>query len=152
MTILNTGHVSFSGLDFSNIQVSTLINNKWLGPNIAGGIFGGTNLEKADLRGSLLFGSWFQKSNMKGCKFSNPDLGIAKKTFKGHTDWVKSVSISSDGKFIASGSDDQTVKLWSVETGKMIKEFKGHTSHVDSVSISSDGKFIASGSEDNTVK
>ena len=63
-------------------------------------------------------------------KLWSVDTGKMIKEFKGHTSSVDSVSISSDGKFIASGSRDETVKLWSVDTGKMIKEFKGHTSHM----------------------
>ncbi len=54
---------------------------------------------------------------------------------------------SKDGKFIASGSLDKTVKIWEFSTGKLLKEFKGHSS-VYSVSFSNDGKFIASGRDE----
>jgi WD40 repeat protein len=53
---------------------------------------------------------------------------------------------------LASGSDDNTIKLWDVATGKPITTLKGHTSPVWSVSFSPDGKTLASGSEDNTIK
>ncbi len=39
-------------------------------------------------------------------------------TLNGHTDWVWSVCFSPDGKFIASGSDDRTVKIWNKDTEK----------------------------------
>jgi len=42
------------------------------------------------------------------------------KTLKGHTDYVLSVCFSPDGKFLASGSGDDTVKLWEMPTGKFI--------------------------------
>ena len=65
---------------------------------------------------------------------------------------LNSVCFSSDGKKIASGSDDKTVRVWHVETGECIKTFEGHNGSVNSVCFSSDGKKIASGSGDKTVR
>ncbi|MEH1859123.1 MAG: serine/threonine-protein kinase [Nostoc sp.] len=65
---------------------------------------------------------------------------------------VNSVAISPDGKTIASDSEDGTIKLWNLETGKEIHTFKGHFGSVLSVAISPDGKTLASGSEDGTIK
>ncbi len=70
----------------------------------------------------------------------------------GHTNAVNSVAISADGKYIVSGSWDNTVRLWDLATGKEIRRFEGHTSIVNSVAISADGKYIVSGSGDNTVR
>ena len=69
----------------------------------------------------------------------------------GHTDWVTSVTFSSDGRLIVSGSEDTTVKLWDVQTGGVVKTFHGHTSYVQSVSISADHTRIVSGSGDYTI-
>ena len=73
-------------------------------------------------------------------------------TLKGHTDYVFSVAFSPDGKTIASGGVDNTVKLWNAADGKEITTLKGHTDYVMSVAFSPDGKTIASASWDSTVK
>ncbi len=53
---------------------------------------------------------------------------------------------------MASGSEDNTVKLWSIESQKEMITLQGHSSYVCSVAFSRDGKYLASGSADNTVK
>jgi WD40 repeat protein/energy-coupling factor transporter ATP-binding protein EcfA2 len=70
----------------------------------------------------------------------------------GHNDGVWSVSFSPDGKTLATGSEDKTIKLWNVETGEEIGTLSGHNGSVYSVSFSSDGKTLATGSEDKTIK
>jgi WD40 repeat protein len=69
----------------------------------------------------------------------------------GHTDSVRSVTFSSDGTLLVSGSDDKTLKLWDIQTGGVIKTLHGHDDYVYSVSISSNHTTIASGSADYTI-
>lgn len=73
-------------------------------------------------------------------------------TLSGHAARVTSVAFAPDGKTLASGSMDETVKLWDVGTGRELSTLKGHTDPVKSVAFSPDGKTLASGSGDKTAK
>ena len=68
-------------------------------------------------------------------------------TLIGHTDLVLSISFSPDGKVLASGGTDTTIRLWDVVTGKHKKTLTGHTGWVSPVRFSPNGKTLASGSE-----
>ena len=70
----------------------------------------------------------------------------------GHSSSVNSVTITPDGKYIASGSSDETIKLWNIETGELVKTFEGHNDSVNSVAITPNDKYIISGSIDDTIK
>lgn len=70
---------------------------------------------------------------------------------EGHSAEVLSVSVSPDGKFIASGSNDKTIILWR-RNGQKLRVINGHQAAVRSVSFSPDGQIIASASFDQTVK
>jgi WD40 repeat protein len=72
------------------------------------------------------------------------------KLLTGHTGSVASVAFSADGKTLASGSDDRTIKLWNMETGAEIRALLGG-GQVTSVSFSRNGKTLASGGRDPAV-
>ena len=78
--------------------------------------------------------------------------GVHTSILSGHTDFVRSLAFSLDGKLLVSGSEDRTINLWDIQTGGVVKTFHGHTDYVISVSISLDQTTIASGSEDRTVR
>ncbi|KOR31084.1 hypothetical protein TI04_02620, partial [Achromatium sp. WMS2] len=71
---------------------------------------------------------------------------------RGHTNYVNSVAFSPDGIILASGSWDNSIKLWRVADGALLLTFTGHTSSVKSVAFSPDGSSLASGSWDKTIK
>jgi WD40 repeat protein len=70
---------------------------------------------------------------------------------EGHSNGVIAVCFSPDGKTIASGSSDHTIKLWSLD-GRELQSFQAHEGVVNSICFSPDGKTIASGSNDRTIK
>jgi WD40 repeat protein len=69
-----------------------------------------------------------------------------------HEDAVSCVAFSPDGTRLASGSNDQSVKLWDVIAGREISTFRGHTHLVLGVSFSADGGFLASADYDGNIK
>ena len=93
---------------------------------------------------------------------ANPDRKIAllsdlmtrkvKMELGGHKKSVKSISFSPDGKTMASGSYDRTIRLWNLPEGRYKKTLKGHRKSINSMDFSSDGKLLASASRDNTAR
>lgn len=74
-------------------------------------------------------------------------------TIPGHLRFsVTSVAISPDGQILVSGSNDNTIKIWNMHTGKSLHTLSGHSRGVNSIAISRDGRTLASGSDDKTIK
>ena len=59
---------------------------------------------------------------------------------QGHNDYVYAVAFSPDSKYLASGSWDKTVKLWTVEAQKEVTTLQGHSESVRAVAFSPEGK------------
>ena len=77
--------------------------------------------------------------------------GAALPVLTEYTGFVLSIAYSADGRVLASGAVDDTVRLWDTDTGEAIAILPGHTDRVASVAYSRNGD-LASGSWDNTVR
>ncbi|MFN8949672.1 MAG: WD40 repeat domain-containing protein [Aphanizomenon sp.] len=73
-------------------------------------------------------------------------------TLMGHSHIVNSLAMSADAKFLISGSQDQTIRVWNLATGELIHILKGHQDSVNAVVLSPDEQIIASASADKTIK
>ena len=80
-------------------------------------------------------------------------LRISKgKVLAGHSGSVNAVALTADGQTAISGSDDNTLKVWNLETRKLVQTLAGHSGRVRAVALTADGQTAISGSWDNTLK
>jgi WD40 repeat protein len=64
---------------------------------------------------------------------------------------VAASTAAPQGRYIITGSDDFTVKLWDVNTGELKQVLEGHQNWVRAVAVTPDERFVASGSDDRTI-
>jgi WD40 repeat protein len=65
----------------------------------------------------------------------------------------RNIAFSPDGRRLATGGDENTVKIWDVPSGRELHTLRGHKADVYAVAFSPDGgRWIASAGEDSTVK
>jgi U3 small nucleolar RNA-associated protein 13 len=73
-------------------------------------------------------------------------------TFMAHEKDINALKIAPNEKVFASGSQDKTAKLWSMETGEQLGTFKGHKRGIWDVCFSPVDRVLATGSADKNVK
>ena len=89
--------------------------------------------------------------------FSRTHLIFIPSTFNDESDkegdlYIRAVSISSDNKYLAAGTEDKTIKLFEIAANRVVHSFVGHTLDIYSLDYSCDGRLIASGSGDRSVR
>jgi WD40 repeat protein len=65
---------------------------------------------------------------------------------------IHRVVFAPDAKFLASGSEDATIRLWETGTGKELRRLTGHTGPVAAVALSANGRTLVSGGSDGTIR
>ena len=117
-------HLDFSGLDLSNISLYPYRSNNAT-----------INLPT-------------QSEKMYKTKFSEISFSP-----EGHTNGVRTLAITPDGKRFISGSVDYTIRIWDLATGSPKgKPLQGHDGWVNTIAIIPDSNCIVSGSEDKTIR
>jgi WD40 repeat protein len=75
-----------------------------------------------------------------------------KLTLTGHTNYVLALAIAPDRSWLASASDDATVRIWDPCTGQTRHTLTDHTSRIEALAVAPDGSWLASASRDNAVR
>ena len=70
----------------------------------------------------------------------------------GHTGGIEDIIFSPDGKYLLTGSSDNTAIIWDCDSRKLLFKLEGHTSRINSVRFSSDEKYVLTASNDSRVK
>ncbi len=74
------------------------------------------------------------------------------KVFRGHSHGVWAVAFSPDGLTLASGGCDRLVRVWDIETKRLLRSLRGHTHDIRAILFTPDGQSIITGSEDRTIR
>ena len=160
-------HIAFEYIEFQNCNFAH--SNLWLA-EFQNCQFKNCQFDQSDLTASIWRHNDLTSLNLANCEtkhskwIQNKPHSIIKDKSQlidktkllthltiGHRDSINSVVFSNDGRYIASGSADKTIKLWDTSTGEQIQTF-AHKSNIESVAFSPDGHSLASGSFDNTIK
>src|ERR1041384_537112 len=133
-----------------------------------GGVDAKTNIDIAAMMSGAMSG---QKQKKKGSPAPDPNdlmkdlkveavgqvqfwdvpTGNVIGALKGHSRGVSKVAFSRDGKMLASGGTDNTIKIWDVATRSELRTLTGHTSNIESMDFTPDGRLLASASEDGST-
>ncbi len=70
----------------------------------------------------------------------------------GHLGRIYAIAYGPDGQFALTGSEDKTVRLWSITTGYEIRSYGGHSGTVRAVAFTPDGAQLVSAGDDGTIR
>ncbi len=81
-----------------------------------------------------------------------PPGGPFIRALAGHTDWIRSIAVTADGRKAVSGADDWTVRIWDLEDGEELLALEGHQGPVLGVACITGGPLVVSASQDGTLR
>jgi WD40 repeat protein len=73
-------------------------------------------------------------------------------TLRGHQGWVRCLAFAADGKTLATGGEDCTIRLWDLHSGNKQTILSDHTGDILSIAFSPDSTQVASASKDGSVR
>ncbi|CAD8204028.1 unnamed protein product [Paramecium pentaurelia] len=128
---------------FENIRIknTSIIRGNFVRCNFNGSEFDNLDISILNLNSAQMF----------DCKLKNIEIHELNK-LEGHSGRVNTVCFSLEGNILASGSEDNSIRLWDIKTKQQKAKLDGHTNGIMSVCFSSDGNTLASGSFDNTIR
>ncbi len=114
----------------------------------------GTPFQNSGIGGGTLAlspdGKTFVSGSRTTAELRSANTGQLIRSLSGHSDIVRSAAFSGDGKWLVTGSSDNTARVWEVASGKQVLLLSGNSAQVDSVAFSPDGTRVLTGS--NTAR
>ncbi|MDD1435601.1 NB-ARC domain-containing protein, partial [Dolichospermum sp. ST_sed10] len=109
-----------------------------------------TDFTNYDFSNLAIWQAYLKDITLHNVNFTHSDL--SKSVFAETLSRILTVAFSPNGQKLVSGSNDQTIRLWDITTGKCLKTLIGHEDWIWWVTFSPDGGFLLSSSDDRTVK
>lgn len=83
--------------------------------------------------------------------------GRENRTFQGHQDWVTALSVSKDGRYVASAGgylarSSHVIRVWDLSSGKELGQVRGHSDMITGLAITPDNQYVVSSSRDLSLK
>lgn len=85
-------------------------------------------------------------------QINTPSIGKPRAILRGHSNYLTALAFHPDGKVLASGSHDRTIKLWDIATGELRLTLEGHDAAISTLAFTPDGNVLISCDEHGVVK
>jgi WD40 repeat protein len=156
------GRISSHALEYQDLSYTNLAYADLANVSLRETVLIGANLENSIT--TMLFGAAnaivMRKDNLQfitahddnTIRIWDRSSGSELQRFTAHQNSVYCLTLSTDGKFLYSGSHDRTIKEWNLADGNCQRTFEGHQSLVRTITLSADGQFLYSAGDDLTIR